>query len=162
MIAPAAVPPASPVRAEAPASAPVLRAGTPVAMRTLEPLSSRKADQGQRFRLAVVAPVLVDGLLVIPAGVEGVGEVRRVVAKGMMGKPGALEIAPLWVEVAGARIPLEGAAGGKGEANVAPIRLGIPLVGPAAGFISGKDAVLPAGTPVEARVRSDLPLRRAD
>jgi hypothetical protein len=148
--------------AEAPAApAPVLHAGTRVMTRTLEPLSSRTAAQGQRFRLRVVAPVLVDGLIVIPAGAEGVGEVRLVDQKGMMGKSGRLQIAPLWVEVGGARILLDGAAGEKGESNVGPVVIGLPLVGPAAGFISGKHAVIPVGTPLEGRVHADLPLRRA-
>lgn len=155
--APAAAPAPPPVAA----GAMVLRAGTPVLTRTLEPLSSRNVQQGQRFRLAVVHPVLVDGLVVIPAGAPGYGEVRRVVEKGMMGKSGKLEIVPLYVEIGGARILLDGLAAGKGESNLAPVVIGLPVF-PAFGFISGTHAILPAGTDLPARIHADLPLRRAD
>lgn len=154
------VPPAA--VAAPPLSGPVLRAGTPVLARTLERLSSRDARQGDRFRIAVVQPVLVDGLVVIPAGTQGYGEVRRVVEKGMMGKSGKLEIVPLFVELGGARIALDGAAADKGDSNLAPVVLAWPLVGSGLGFISGTHAIIPAGTDLPARVHADLPLRRAD
>jgi len=159
----AAQPAATPLPpAPAEAAPPVLRAGTPVLTRTLDRLSSRDARQGDRFRIAVVRPVLVQGLVVIPAGAAGYGEVRRVVEKGMMGKSGRLDIVPLFVEVAGARILLDGEAAGRGEDNVAPVALGWPLVGSGLGFISGTHAVIPAGTDLPARIHADLPLRRPD
>jgi hypothetical protein len=151
----------SPAPPPAAAEAMVLKAGTPLLTRTLEPLSSRDVQQGQRFRLAVVQPVLVEGLVVIPAGATGYGEVRRVVEKGMMGKSGKLEIVPLFVEVGGARILLDGEAAGKGESNLAPVVISLPVF-PAFGFISGTHAILPAGTDLPARIHADLPLRRAE
>lgn len=154
--APVAAPPAAPA-----AAGPVLKAGTPVLTRTLDRLSSRDARQGDRFRIAVARDVLVDGLVVIPAGTLGYGEVRRVVEKGMMGKSGKLEIVPLFVEVAGARIALDGAAADKGESNLAPVVLAWPLVGSGLGFISGTHAVIAAGTDLPARIHADLPLRPA-
>jgi len=154
-----AAPAAPPAAAAAPAAGPVLKAGTPVLTRTLDSLSSRDARQGDRFRIAVVQDVLVDGLLVIPAGTTGYGEVRGVVEKGMMGKSGKLEIVPLFVEVAGARIALDGAAAGKGESSLAPLVLGVHVF-PAFGFVSGTHAAIPAGTDLPARIHADLPLRR--
>ena len=156
--APAAPPPA----AAAPTAGPVLKAGTPVLTRTLDRLSSRDARQGDRFRIAIVQPVLVDDLVVIPAGATGYGEVRRVEEKGMMGKSGKLQIVPLFVEVAGARIALDGIAADKGESNLAPVVLAWPLVGSGLGFISGTHAVIAAGTELPARIHADLPLRRPD
>jgi hypothetical protein len=158
----AAPAPAPPPPIAAPSAGPVLRAGTPVLTRTLDRLSSRDARQGDRFRIAVVQPVQVDGLVVIPAGTQGYGEVRRVVEKGMMGKSGKLEIVPLFVEVGGARIALDGTAADKGESNLAPVVLAWPLVGSGLGFISGTHAVIPAGTELAARIHADLPLRRAE
>jgi hypothetical protein len=143
-------------------SGPVLKAGTPVFTRTVDPLSSRTARQGDRFRIAVVRDVLVDGLVVIPAGASGFGEVHRVIEKGMMGKSGKLEVVPLFVEVGGARIALDGASRDKGASNLAPVLLAWPLAGPAMAFVSGTDARIPAGTALDAQVHADLPLRKAE
>jgi hypothetical protein len=142
------------------ASGPVLRQGTPVPMKTLAPLSSKRARQGQRFDLEVVDEVRVDGMLVIPKGAHGVGEVSRVVTKGVMGKPGKLEVRVLYVEVGGSRIRLDGRARDKGESGAAPVLLAAPLIGLNAAFFSGKSAVLPAGSAIEGVVFQDLPLSR--
>ena len=73
-------------------SPPVLLAGTPVRMETAEPLSSKTAREGQRFEMTVIEEVRVGGLLVIPKGARGVGEVSRVKEKGVFGKSGKLRI----------------------------------------------------------------------
>jgi hypothetical protein len=143
------------------APAPVLRQGTPVPMKTLAPLSSKRARQGQRFDLEVVEDVRVDGMLVIPRGTHGVGEVSRVVTKGVMGKAGKIEVRVLYVEVGGARIRLDGTARDKGSSGAAPVLLAAPLIGLNAAFFSGKSAVLPAGSSIEGVVFQDVPLARA-
>jgi hypothetical protein len=141
------------------AEAPVLRAGTPVLMRTAEALTSKTARQGQRFKLEVTAPVLVDGAVVIPLGAQAVGEVRRVGEKGMFGKSGELEVQLLFVEAGAARIPIEAEARDKGKSGLAGVLLGVPLVGMSAEMISGTHAVIPAGTEMQGQIRTDLPLR---
>jgi hypothetical protein len=152
---------AAPVGAAAqPGPGPVLLKGTPVAMKTLAPLSSKRARQGQRFDLEVSDEVRVDGLLVIPRGARGVGEVSRVVTKGMMGKPGKLEVRALFVEAGGARIRLDGMASDKGASGAAPVVLAAPLIGVSAAFFTGKSAVLPAGSTLEGFVFQDMPLVR--
>lgn len=151
----------APLGADAqPASALVLRQGTPVALKTVEPLSSKRALQGQRFDLEVLDEVRVDGMLVIPRGARGVGEVSRVVTKGMMGKAGKLEVRVLYVEVAGKRIRLDGTASDKGASGAAPVVLAAPLIGVSAAFFKGKSAVLPAGSSIEGFVFQDVPLVR--
>ena len=142
------------------APGPVLRQGTPVPMTTLAPLSSRRARQGQRFNLEVMDDVRVDGLLVIPKGARGIGEVSRVVTKGMMGKPGKIEVRVLYVEVGGSRIRLDGKARDKGASGAAPVVLAAPLIGLSAAFFTGKSAVLPAGSAIEGIVFQDVPLVR--
>jgi hypothetical protein len=142
----------------APAS--VLRQGTPVPMKTVAPLSSKRARQGQRFDLEVTDEVRVDGMLVIPKGAHGIGEVSRVVTKGVMGKPGKLEVRVLFVEVAGTRIRLDGKARDKGASGAAPVVLAAPLIGLNAAFFTGKNAVLPAGSSIEGVVFQDMPLVR--
>lgn len=142
------------------APAAVLRQGTPVALKTLAPLSSRRARQGQRFDLEVMDEVRVDGMLVIPRGAHGVGEVSRVVTKGMMGKAGKIEVRVLFVEVGGSRIRLDGTASDKGASGAAPVVLAAPLIGVSAAFFTGKSAVLPAGSSIQGFVFADLPLVR--
>ena len=138
----------------------VLRYGTKVPMRTVEPLSSKRARQGQRFDLEVSEDVRVDGMLVIPKGAHGIGEVSRVVTKGVMGKAGKLEVRVLFVEVGGARIRLDGTARDRGESGVAPVALAAPLIGVSAGFFTGTSAVIPAGSPIDGFVFKDVPLVR--
>jgi hypothetical protein len=140
--------------------APVLRHGTPVLLKTVAPLSSKRARQGQRFDLEVLDEVRVEGMLVIPRGAHGVGEVSRVVTKGMMGKAGKLEVRVLYVEVAGKRIRLDGSASDKGASGAAPVVLAAPLIGVSAAFFRGKSAVLPAGSTIEGFVYQDMPLVR--
>ena len=129
-------------------------------MRTVEPLSSKRARQGQRFDLEVSEEVRVDGMLVIPKGARGVGEVSRVVAKGVMGKAGQLEVRVMFVEVGGTRIRLDGTARDRGQSGVAPVALAAPLIGVSAGLFTGKSAVIPAGSAIDGFVYKDVPLVR--
>ncbi|HEX6377028.1 MAG TPA: hypothetical protein VFZ91_15055 [Allosphingosinicella sp.] len=145
----------------APAEAgPVLRQGTRVAMKTIQPLSSKRAHQGQRFDLEVSEEVRVAGLLVIPRGARGVGEVSRAVPKGMMGRAGTLEVRVLFVEVGGARIRLDGQAEEHGKGGPAPVALAAPLIGLGSAFVTGTSAVIPAGSAIDGFVYQDVPLVR--
>ncbi|HYD37325.1 MAG TPA: hypothetical protein VEA60_06905 [Allosphingosinicella sp.] len=138
----------------------VLRHGTRVPMKTVEPLSSKRARQGQRFELEVSEEVRVDGLLVIPKGARGVGEVSRVVAKGVMGKPGKLEVRVMFVEIGGARIRLDGTARDRGQSGAGPVVLAAPLIGVSAGLFTGTSAVIPAGSAIDGYVYKDEMLVR--
>lgn len=138
----------------------VLRAGTAVPMRTIQPLSSKRARQGQRFDLEVSEDVRVDGLLVISKGARGVGEISRVLPKGMMGRSGKLEVRVLFVEAGGHRIRLDGAARDRGKSGVAPVAIAYPLVGLSAAFFTGTSATIPAGSAIEGHVYQDVRLAR--
>jgi hypothetical protein len=138
----------------------VLRHGTPVPMQTVEPLSSKRALQGQRFALRVAEEVRVDGLLVIPKGAHGEGQVSRVVTKGVMGKPGKLEVQVMFVEVGGRRIRLDGKAKDKGSSGAGPVILAAPLIGVSAAMFTGKSAVIPVGSIIDGFVYQDVPLAR--
>ena len=136
----------------------VLRQGTRVPMKTVEPLSSKSAHQGQRFPLEVSDDVRVGGMVVIPKGARGIGEVSRVVTKGMMGKAGKLEVRIMFVEVGGNRIRLDGVAEDRGKSGAAPVALAAPLVGVSAAFFTGTSAVIPAGSVIDGYVFKDVPL----
>jgi hypothetical protein len=143
------------------ASGLVLRAGTPVPLVTSADLSSRTARQGQRFDLAVASDVLVDGMVVIPKATRATGEVARIVEKGMFGKAGKLEVRILFLELAGRRIRLDGGTGEKGESGLGVSAVAVVLVGALGGFVTGKSAVIPAGTSFSGYIYEDLPLKRA-
>ena len=138
----------------------VLRRGTRVPMQTVQPLSSKRVQQGQRFDLEVSEDIRVRGLLVIPKGAHGIGEVSRVVARGMMGKAGKLEVRVMFVEAGGRRIRLDGKARDKGASGAAPVVLAAPLIGINAAFFKGKNAVMPAGSTIDGFVYDDIPLAR--
>jgi hypothetical protein len=157
LAAPAVAAPAQPA---APAAELVLRHGTRVPMQTVQPLSSKRARQGQLFDLEVSEEVRVDGRLVIPRRAHGVGQVSRVVAKGVMGKPGQLEVRVLFVEIGGTRIRLDGKGKDKGSSGGAGVVLAAPLIGMSAAFVTGKSAVIPAGSAIDGFVYQDVPLAR--
>ncbi len=63
----------------------VLRAGTPIALRMSETLSTKgkQLKTGYRFNLEVAEPVVLNGVTIIPSGTPAVGEVTDVRNKGM-------------------------------------------------------------------------------
>ena len=136
----------------------VLRAGTEVPLELAEQLSSKRARQGQRVGLRVTEDVVVDGRIVFPKGTPAVGEVSRVVARGMFGKSGKLRVRAMFIELAGTRIRIDGEAADRGRSGAAPVAVAAVLVGAGAGFISGTSAVLPAGSPLTGYVHHDVRL----
>lgn len=134
-----------------------LPAGTPMRLATLAEISSRAVVQGQRFALQVADDVTVDDKVLIPKGTPATGEVEAISGKGMFGKPARLVLQPLFVEVGGHRVNLVGDAEHRGKDATAGAAA-VTLITPLGLFITGKTAVVPAGTPLFARVRSDVTL----
>jgi len=155
---PAAAQDGAAMPAEPGARALMLRADTPVPMATVERLSSKRAHQGQRVDLEVTDDVLVDGQIVIRRGARAVGEVARVVEKGVFGKSGKLRIRAMFIDLGGSRIRLDGEARDRGKSGAAPVVGAAVLIGVSGAFISGTSAVLPAGSPIVGRVYQDVPL----
>ena len=137
----------------------VLPAGTPVELKTIDPLDSRTARQGQRFALQVSEDVVVGSAIVIQRGTAAVGEVEAVSGRGMVGKAGRLVLQPLFIEVAGERINLVGANERRGKDSTTGVAVGSLLISGWGLFITGKSASVPAGSPLPGRVRSDVALR---
>lgn len=136
----------------------VLRGGTEVPMKTVRRISSLHARQGERFDLEVTQDVLTSGRVAIPKGSRGIGEVRRVVSKGMMGKSGKLEVQVLFVEVGGRRIRVDGLAADRGKAGTIGVVGAALLAGAFGGFVTGTSAVIPAGTEISGYVFKDVQL----
>lgn len=106
-----AIVPAAPANVIMPVAAStqaVLRAGTPIALRLSEQLTTRnkKSVVGSRFQMEVADPVLVDGQVVIPAGSPATGEVTAAKGSGMWGKSGKMTARLLYVRANGRQIRL--------------------------------------------------------
>lgn len=139
-----AVSPASHAQATGPVPLP---AGTEVMVRTLDPMSSTTATTGQKFAVEVDADVVVDGVVILPAGTRGAGTIVFARKKGMSGRPGALDVRIDSVEGPSGPIKLRASETNRGEDNrrsgmAAGMVFG--LIGAAA--VQGTDINLPAGS----------------
>lgn len=124
----AAVTPAAPA---APVAAAVVPNGTPIVVEFTDLVTTRTAVRDDMFNLKLAEPVMLNNVVVIPAGTPGKGQVIDVGKPGMAGKPGKLVLAARYLELDGKQIPIRGlkmAAGGKSNtetAAVATIAVGI-------------------------------------
>lgn len=168
--------PAPPVAAATPAPAPapavvlttpttgVVRAGTHIALKTSEPLTTegKKLRVGQRFQLEVAEAVELDGRVIIPVGSPAQGEITDVRNKGMWGKSGRINARVLYVRAYGRQIRLTGQLDDKGVTGTAGVVAAIAFV-PIAGFITtGTSAKIPLGSPVNAFIDEDISVSFTD
>ena len=150
----------SPIAAPATTNA-VLRTGTEVPLQLSEELTTKgkRLRVGHRFRMATAEDIVVQGVVVIPAGSPAVGEITDVRNKGMWGKSGHLAGRILYVTVNGRQIRLSGAFDDKGVAGgVGAVAVSALVFLPAGFFMTGTSAMLPMGTTVKGFVDEDVPL----
>ena len=163
--------PAAPVQIPLPVAPPitsvgangmaVLRTGTEVPLKLSEMITTKgkKLKVGQRVHMEVGESVLVNGVIVIPAGAPAMGEITEVRNKGMWGKSGHFTGRAIWVTVNGRQMRLsgnfddKGTAGGWGAAGVSAL-----VFLPAGFFMTGTSAKLDVGTPVKAFLDEDVEL----
>jgi hypothetical protein len=69
---------------------------------------SRRAKRGDRFALTMLNELSVDGVVVVPRGSRGEGEVVHAAGTGFSGGPGELLIAARFLVVDGKKLPLQG------------------------------------------------------
>lgn len=145
---------------ETPTQNAVLRAGTPVAFRLLEEVTTKKksAHVGQRFQLEVAAPVEVNGVTVIPSGTPAWGEVTGVRNKGMWGKSGKLDARLLYLRANGRQIRLTGTFDDKGVTGTGAVVGSVALLPLAGFFMTGTSAMLPKGGAVNGFIDEDVVL----
>ena len=157
------------VVATAPIAAPatnnaMLRVGTEVPLRLLEELTTggKKLRVGQRFRMETSAPVMVQGVVVIPTGSPAVGEITDVRNKGMWGKSGKLNARVLYVTVNGRQIRMTGAFDDKGVAGgVGAVAVSLIVIPVAGFFMTGTSAKVPVGSAVKGFIDEDVSLSLA-
>ncbi|MCU0760129.1 MAG: hypothetical protein MUF07_13160 [Steroidobacteraceae bacterium] len=133
----------------------VLKAGTLVLLRMVESVGSDTHQRGQPFPLEVIAPVVVDGATVIPAGTPARGHVIHAARSGMMGKAGELMITSRYLTLGERQVRLKSLLASSGESK-ADLALGVGLAVPFAPFfIKGRQITVPADTELVARIAAD-------
>jgi hypothetical protein len=145
------------------ASAPVavaatrlLPADTEIHLRLLEPIASNTHKHGDRFKLEVAEPVVVNGEVLIPAGASCVGEVVHAAKAGFGGKAGELILASRFVRIGDREVRLRSFSAANGHERVdLALGLSFVLVGL---FVEGKNIAVPQGTDVYAKIAADSEL----
>jgi len=139
----------------------VLRQGTAISFRTEKELSSKTSGVGERFELKATEDLKLGNVIVIPAGARGVGEVTRVERKGSFGKSGKIDTRLLYVVAGDQRIPLTGNTNEAGEGGTGATVAVAVVAGVFSAFVTGKSAVLPAGTLMTGHLENDVPVAAA-
>src|SRR5690606_9165528 len=146
----------------APAEPRVVPAGSILVLQVDEAVTSKTAQQGDKFAITLAKPVTLDDEILVPAGTKGVGEVISAAHGGAFGKAGELVVAARYLQLDDQRIPLKafkvGGSGSSGtDAALATAMLaGLPGIVFGA-TIKGGEMELPAGLVATAKLAADLP-----
>jgi hypothetical protein len=147
-------------------AAPILPALTPVRIEIAGRVGSRISKPGDLFPIRLAVPILRDGVVQVPAGAEGMGEVVHAKRSGMSGSAGELILAARYIVVDGRQLRLRSlhlAAAGKDATRaidgfaVAAAASPVP-VSVLGLFVTGGETVVPAGTIASARTAEDFRL----
>lgn len=128
--------------------------GLAIPLVTVDALSSKTSVKGDMVALQTAADVRIGDILVVPRGTPATGQIADARKKGAMGMKGQLTLRPLYLRAGGTVIRITGAADRKGSLP-AGSAIGFVL---SAGF-TGRSAVIPAGTPLDATVERATTVR---
>ncbi len=135
--------------------------GTEFPVRLEDTISSKSAQEGDRFTVTLADDVKLPDGTVLKAGYRGVGEVVNAQKNGMLGKTGKLNVRLSYVKIGDQRIRLRAARGAQGEHNTgAQVATAVILlpIWPVAALIKGKSTQIPKGTTFNAYADSDVEL----
>lgn len=136
----------------------ILRAGLEIPLLTREELTTKgkKLKVGQRFQMEVAANVERNGVVVIPAGTPGIGEITEVRNKGMWGKSGYIGARVVSIRLGDRSIRVSGTFDDKGVTGTGGVMAAIAFV-PIAGFLTtGTSAFIASGSPVKGFLDEDV------
>lgn len=157
---PTAAPPATaPAAAPADPGRPHVASGTPVDIEIAEAISSKVIKRGDKFALRLAYPILLDGKVIVPAGVTGVGQVVDVAASGALGRPAKLLLAARYLDFNGRQIPLRTLQLGRGGTDNSDAIMAagfVPYVGMLAMFVHGGEIEIPVGWRAQAKLAADI------
>ena len=139
--APTPAPTAAPVAAVAKSG--VLPSSSPVKLNSLEEVSSKTVEVGQKVRFSVAEDVMEGGTVVIPRGAPATGVVSWKTGRAIGGKSGKFEVTFEEVSVNGRTVKLMGKHRQEGKGNTVGALLGSI-------WISGTSAVMLPGQAVSA------------
>lgn len=138
-----AVPEAAPVAAAVTAAAPApvatrqvtLPANAEFQVAVVESLNSKTAKLGDTFKIATVADVTQDGVVVIPHGTPGEGKVIYRKGSGSFGKSGKLEVEFQSLDLNGQKIAIGGKYREEGKGNGGAAVGAVVAIGIVGGFL---------------------------
>ena len=139
---------------------------TPILIEILAPLGSKTSKSLDSYRIRLAEPILVEGVEVVPAGAEGMGEVVHAKKAGGMGAAGELVLAARWLDIGGSQMRLRSmelleSQQGKSRMdtvntlNVASAASPLPI-GLIGFFIGGGNIEIPAGAFASAKLAADF------
>lgn len=134
-------------------------AGTAIAVVTTQELTSKRHRKGDLVTLAVAEDVTLAEKVVIPAGTPVVAQITDAQTSGLMGQGGRLQARVLYLELPSGPVRLSGTLAAAGKSNMSAATAATALVSGFAFMISGKSAVIPAGTHQSAVLDRNLVLR---
>lgn len=132
--------------------------GTEFPMRLEETLSSKHAQEGDRFTVSLTEDVKLGDGTVLRAGYRGVGEVIEARDNGMLGKTGKLNVRLVYLKVGDDRIRLRASKAAQGDHRTGTQVVTFVFLGVFAGFIKGKNVTIPKGTQIMAYSDEDKEL----
>jgi hypothetical protein len=133
--------------------------GSPVELQIADALNTMTLKRGDRFRIRLHAPVKVAAGVLLPAGVEGIGEVVHVEPGRASGKAAELILAARHLDYNGRQIKLRGMKLSASGANRSGMVAGVSIaIGVFAAFIHGGNIEIPADTVVSAKIGETLRL----
>jgi hypothetical protein len=156
------------VAVAAPASAPIappaanvimIPEGTEFPMRLEDTLSSKHANEGDRFTVTLDEDIPLSNGVLLRAGYRGVGEVIDARSNGMLGKTGKLGIRLSYLRVGDQRIKLRASRDVQGKHNTGAQVGTLLLIWPVMPFIKGKSTQIRKGTVLTAFADSDVTLQ---
>lgn len=117
---------------------------------TAESVASATAKSGDKFKIRLAEPAIVDGRTLIPAGTGGIGEVIHAARSKAWGQSGELILAARYLDVGGSQVPLRAfrlnATGRQGRIDTYITGGGVARV------LVGSNTEAPAGSTGIARV----------
>ena len=133
--------------------------GTELAVEVVDELSSKKCKTGETIRLKLVDNLIINDVIVVPAGASVEGHITKSKGSGLFGRAGTLEFSVDSVKtINNIAIPLEyvGRIQAGSDGGAVAVAAAVSLVGGL--FMKGANVKIPAGTKVLAKVKDDTDL----
>ena len=124
-------------------------------------LTTKSLKEGDTFTITTVYDVLMNNYIVIPRGTRGQGRVTWRTGKSAFGKSAKMELAFDWIVIGDKRVAIEGKHRQEGDGNTGATIGAVVAVGPFAGFVTGKSAVVPRGMQLTAFTAEPITVRVA-